>query len=154
MSDVCQFIRELLDGHPQGTGIEGLLTHAVRIPLDDPQQPELYDIQIEVGGYTYTGCAFVRSPAVMGLDQKIGIMITVTKPGPGQEGYPAFLCALPTAPDVVQAQPLPPPLPPPPPPPQVPQQQQSYYPPQPQPATVIAPPYPTQNQPWPNPLMR
>lgn len=145
-----QFIRELLEGQPPGQFIRGTVNHAVPILTEDPNEPELYDLQVLINGYPYSGMVFSRDPNLSQIHQMIGIDVLIAKPGPGVEGYPSFLYMV----SIPANQPLPPPPPPPPaatlPPP--PPQPQYQHPPQPQPqGGMMVPPQTMQAPPPPQP---
>lgn len=124
MADTMQFIRELLEGQQPGTAVRGMVTHAVRVPTEDVTDPPLYDLQLLVNGYTYTGMVFTRDPQIP-TPVPGGIEVLVSKPEVGKEGYPVYLY-------MMKAQTTP----------QQPLQQPSPLPPQPQPQqTQVAPPH-------------
>ena len=141
MADVMQFIRELLEAHPAGTILRGVVTHAVRVFTDDPSDPAIYELQMEISGYTYSGMAYTRDPN-LASGMPMGIEVSVAKTQPNTEGYPIFLkvdlyvAPLPPPPQVAP-QPQAVPQPPVPPAQPMPQQPEVIQPPVAPPAPVI-----------------
>lgn len=131
--DTMQFVRELLEGQQPGSAIRGVVTHAIKVPTEDPTDPNLYDLQVEVQGYTYTCMAFTRDPNIPAMIP-MGLEVLISKPSPGTEGYPTYLYLV-RAPSVAMQQMPQPQMP-------SPMQQQPY--PQPQHVPMAPPPYPNQ----------
>lgn len=82
-----QFIRELFT--PSLKEIRGTITHAVRIFTEDPADPRVYDIQLDLDGFLYSDVVFTRDVQIP--DDPTGMEVCIKLPTPEQEGYPIFL---------------------------------------------------------------
>ncbi len=89
MSDIVQFVREMLEGKPQHIAVRGIVTHVIRCYTPDPTDPIVYEFQLEINGFLYSDFGCTRDPELS--DIKVGDEILCQNPAPEGEGYPTFL---------------------------------------------------------------